>query len=322
MPPMPILSGRSARRPRLVPELDDVDLGRLVKQLRRPAASGGSVLKAALISTVLEKTGSDWDRRSHRISVAAQVTAEQGLAAAWLAREPHSADALVFHAHVDLLRGLRVRRLDDSAELVSHCYQAADLRPEDPTPWMILLGAARIERYRSATVNAVWREATARDPWHREAHLQMLGYLSVEEGGSSAGVLEFVDAVRHQVPAYAPCAGLELTAAVRQFHGLMAQGGVQALTAPRLWSGGRVSAALDQAGNQWPSPGFFRHAAALADLNVLAYALCAAQRRSDAAVVFQALAGTVTYWPWHVEGEPVAQYRAQQARGEGTGRTR
>jgi hypothetical protein len=150
----------------------------------------------------------------------------------------------------------------------------------------------------------------------------MLGYLSVEEGGSSARALEFVDAVRHQVPADAPCAGLELTAAVRQFHGLMAQGGVQALTARRLWSGARVSAALDQAGNQWPKPGFLRHAAALADLNVLAYALCAAQRRSDAAVVFQALAGTVTYWPWHVEGEALAQYKAQQARGEAKGRTR
>lgn len=287
-----------------------MDLGRLLKQLSKPATQGGSALKAALISALLEKTDRDWDRRSHRISVVAQATAEQGVAATWLAREPRSADALVFHAWVELLRGLRVRRLNDAAELVSHCYQAADLRPEDPAPWVILLGAARVERYGSTAVNSIWREATDRDPWHREAYLQVLGYLSVEEGGSSARVLEFVDAVRHRVPVDAPCAALELTAAVRQYHGLTAQGGVRALTARQLWSGAGVSAALDQAGSQWPKPGFFGHAAALADLNVLAYALCAAQRRADAAVVFDALAGAATYWPWHVDGDALTQYTA------------
>src|SRR5690606_11818542 len=147
--------------------------------------------------------------------------------------------------------------------------------------WVTLLGVARLARYAQREVNAIWREATARDRWHREAYLQMLAYLSPEEGGSSAAVLDFLDVVRDYIPANAPCAAVELTAAVRQYQGLLGQGGVRAMTAGQLWSGGRPAAALEQAAALWPKPGFFQHAGAPADLNMLAYALCAAGRAAD-----------------------------------------
>ncbi|MFE9775107.1 hypothetical protein ACFYOV_26215 [Streptomyces sp. NPDC005931] len=312
---MPLFSGRTTRRSRVVPALDDADLTRVLRQLSRRGV-GGRALEVAQVSTLLEETGENWDRRSHRVSVLAEATADTEIASSWLARQPQDADALVFHSWVALVRGLRHRRLDDAARLVSQCHRAAELRPADPLPWVVLLGMARIERYAQNDVNALWREATARDRWHREAYLQMLAHLSPEEGGSSASVLDFIDVVRTRIPANAPCAAIEVTAAVRQYQGLLAQGGVRAMTAGQLWQSGQLAAALEQAASLWAKPGFFQHAGTLADLNVLAYALCAAGRAADAHDVFQALQGTVTPWPWNVDGDPVQRFEQHRDKAE------
>ncbi|NJP48573.1 hypothetical protein HCJ93_00415 [Streptomyces sp. SBST2-5] len=314
---MPLFSSRTAKRPRIVPGLDDAVLARVLRQLSKRGGDSRAV-DVAIVSTVLEQTGADWDRREHRVSVLAEVTADTAISSAWVDQEPDDADALVFHSRVALVRGLRERQLRDVRQVVQDCRRASELDPADPLPWVTLLGVARLERYAQREVNAIWREATARDRWHREAYLQMLAYLSPEEGGSSAAVLDFLDVVREYIPANAPCAAVELTAAVRQYQGLLVQGGVRAMTAGQLWSGGRPAAALEQAAALWPKPGFFQHAGAPADLNMLAYALCAAGRAADAHPVFQVLQGTVTAWPWQVEGDPVQvfeQYRDKAERG-------
>ncbi|MEU6524725.1 hypothetical protein ABZ892_18330 [Streptomyces sp. NPDC046924] len=314
---MSLFSSRTAKRPRIVPALDDADLARVLKQVNK---RGGSVKQAevTLVATLLKETGSDWDRRGHRVSVLADSTVESGsdLASAWLAKEPENPDALMFHSRTGLARGLRDRHLEDAGQLVDQCHRAAELNPADPLPWVTLLGMARIERYAQSEVNAIWREATARDRWHREAYLQMLAHLSPEEGGSSAAVLDFIDVVRARIPANAPCAAIEVTAAVRQYQGLVAQGGVRAMTAGQLWEGGQIAASLEQAASLWAKPGFFQHAAAQADLNVLAYALCAAGRAADAYPVFQALQGTVTPWPWNDDGPAVQRFEQHQAKAE------
>lgn len=318
---MPLFSSRTRKRPRIVPALDDAVLARVLRQLSKRGGEGRS-LDIAIVSSVLEETGNDWDRRNHRVSVLAEATAGTGISSAWVDREPDSADALVFHGRVTLARGLHERRLPDVRRMVDDCRRASELNPADPLPWVTLLGVARIERYPQNEVNAIWREATARDRWHREAYLQMLAHLSPEEGGSSAAVLDFIDVVRMHIPANAPCAAIELTAAVRQYQGMLAQGGVRAMTAGQLWDGGQLGAVLDQAAALWAKPGFFQHAAAQADLNVLAYALCAAGRAAEAYPVFQTLQGMVTAWPWNAEGEAVPvfeQYRAKAERGRQSG---
>ncbi|MFI1417506.1 hypothetical protein ACH4VX_05845 [Streptomyces sp. NPDC020731] len=311
---MALFSSRTSR-PRTVPALDDADLARVLGRLSK-RNGGGKAADVTLVASLLEESGDDWDRRGHRLSVLAEATADAGLAAAWLDREPGSADALLLHSWAGLTRGLRDGHLEDAGQLVSQCHQAAERRPEDPLPWVVLLGVSRIERYGQNDVNAVWREATGRDRWHREAYLQMLAYLSPEEGGSSAAVLDFVDVVRTRIPANAPCAAVELTAAVRQYQGLLAQGGVRAMTAGQLWEGGQIAAALEQAAALWAKPGFFQHAAALADLNVLAYALCAAGRAADAHPVFQALQGMVTPWPWDVDGPALQRFEQHMSKSE------
>ncbi|WNM34734.1 hypothetical protein RKE30_32365 [Streptomyces sp. Li-HN-5-11] len=65
---------------------------------------------------------------------------------------------------------------------------------------------------------------------------------------------------------------------------------------------------LDHGMAHWLQPGHLRHAAAVADLGTLAYALVRAGRSGDADPVFSAVGGLVTPWPWNYEGDPVEQF--------------
>lgn len=275
---------------------------------------GMTDLHIARASALLAAAGRDWDRRSHRLSVLAASLPDTGLASAWAAREPRNPDALLLHAWVLLEHALRTGSLPDPSPLLRSCYLAAELRPEDPEPWVLLLGVARVERHDRQTVLQAWREALARDRWNRQAHLQMLGSLSPEASGSRLQVIEFIDAIRVRMPANAPAVAVELTACLGQYLNSVSRGGVEALMAREHWSQPLVRSVLDQALGTWPSAGFLRHAAALADLNLLAYALVCAERPADAATVFRALDGTATPWPWQCDGDPLSEFDRRQDR--------
>lgn len=106
----------------------------------------------------------------------------------------------------------------------------------------------------------------------------MLGYLSPWECGSHAQTVDFLDRVRAGAAPTAPTAGLEMAALIDLYQGTLDQGGLEALTAVHLWSRPNAVAALDRALADWPRPGYLTHAAAVADLNLLAYALVQAKR--------------------------------------------
>ncbi len=311
---MPIFGSRRGTA-RLAPELDDAALGRVRKLLQSPATPGMIGIRVDQLEGVLAEAGSDWDRRMHRIVVLARGC-DPSLAQAWLRRRPNSGDALLFSAWVELTRGRRLGELADPQSLVDTCYRAADLEPADPGPWIAVLGVLRTLRYPLPDVLPAWREATARDAWSREAHVQMLGYLSPEECGSPAQVLDFVDSMRTAVPPDAPTAGVELISLVERHRRTVSNGGLTALMAGSQWSQPRVEAALDQALRDWLKPGYLQHAEALADLNLLAYALVQANRTRDAATVFPAIGGIVTPWPWGLDGDPVQQFTHWQDRAQ------
>jgi hypothetical protein len=309
---MPIFGPRRGTA-RLAPELDDVALGRVRKQLQTansPALMGIWVDKT---EKLLEEAGTDWDRRMHRLLVLARSAGPE-VARYWLRRRPGSADAMTFSAWVDLSHGRWKGRLEDPQGLLEMCYRAAELAPADPGPWVAVLGVLRTLRCPLADVLPAWREATARDGWNREAHVQMLGYLSPEECGSPAQVLDFVDSMRSAVPPNAPTAGVELISLVERHRRTVSGGGLTALMASGQWSQPPVEAALNQALADWPEPGYLTHAAAYADLNLLAYALVQANRTRDAALVFPELKGLVTPWPWGLDGDPVQQFTDWQDR--------
>ncbi len=268
----------------------------------------------AQMSRLMNQDSGDWDRRTHRLSVLADYLSESHLPRAWARREPRNAGALVLHAWTQLTRGRSQGRLEDTAAVTESCFRAADLAPEDPTPWVVLLGVSRLERRPQREVFGAWNEVLTRDRWNREAYLNMLRYLTPQEAGSRIQVLEFVDALSARMPANAPCAATELTAQVLQYQSVLARGGVEALVARNHWSLAPAAQALDRAVNTWVRPEFLRHAAALADLNLLAYALMAADRRHDARLAFEALGGTVTAWPWRVGGDPLTEFGQAQSR--------
>ncbi|MEV7687801.1 hypothetical protein [Streptomyces bungoensis] len=314
---MAFLSSRR-KRSRLAPELDDQDLGKLLKSLVATARTGTIAttdLCAAQISRLLDQDARDWDRRTHRLGVLAGYLTETHLPRSWAAREPRNAHALLLHAWTRVARARRQGGApDDPAGTVDSCLRAAELAPEDPTPWVVLLELARVERREQSQVFGVWNEVLARDRWNREAYLSMLGYLSPEEAGSRVQVLDFVDSLGARMPANVPCAGTELTAQVRQYHTLLARGGVEALVARNHWSHAMAAQALDRVAHTWVQPGFLRHAGALADLNTLAYALTAADRRREAHAVFETLGGVVTPWPWQAGGDPLTEFDQAQRR--------
>lgn len=268
------------------------------------------------VERIIAEAGSDWDRRAHRCAVLAEAAAPSRLARSWRQRQPGSADALVFDAWVELVRGRHegVMTEADADACADSCYRAADSRPEDPTPWVVLLGILRLLRADAQRLFEVWHEVAARDPWHREAHLQMLHYLSPEECGSRSRQLDFLDAVRAGVPATAPAVGIELTALVEEHERITARGGVEALLARGQWAHARASAALERAVTDWPRPGRLQHAAALADLNMLAYALVQAGRVREATATFELIGETVTPWPWGLDGDPLQQFGYWQAK--------
>ncbi|MFE7438980.1 hypothetical protein ACFU7X_00685 [Streptomyces chartreusis] len=305
------------RKPRLAPECDDVELGRTLKALRRqphPRAVYATDLRASAISTLLGKTGMDWDRRSHRLAVLAQATAHTSIPSVWIKHEPERVDAMLLYAWSEVLRAPRKEGMEDPEGAVRFCHRAADLSPQDPIPWVVLLAMSRVECYGRSDVIRIWQEAIARDRWNREAHLQLLGYLSPDECGSRMQVIDFVDHVRHRIPSNAPACALELTAAVRQYCDMLSRGGVEAIMARDFWKHREAASPLSNAVDTWLQPGFLRHAAAPADLNVLAYALVAAGQKAQAARAFAALAGAVASWPWGLDSDPVSAYSRSRLR--------
>ncbi|MER6302940.1 hypothetical protein ABT247_25765 [Kitasatospora sp. NPDC001539] len=312
---MSIFRRLRASGPRLRPELDDVQLGRVRRQLQSTGRLGVDDVQIDQVERLLQEAGADWDRRGHRFAVLAEAAAPSAFARSWRRRRQRSTDALVFDAWVELVRGRQAGGMEDARAAADQCYRAADAEPADPGPWVVLLAMLRLIRAESREVFAVWSEVAARDPWNREACLQMLRYLSPEECGSRSGQLDFVDSLRASMPPAAPVVGVELTALVDEYARTTAKGGVEGLMARRQWTHVRATGALDAALNVWPRQGRLRHAAALADLNLLAYALVQAGRVREAGETFQAIGDTVTAWPWSLDGDPLQRFAYWQAKG-------
>ncbi|MEV7773500.1 hypothetical protein [Kitasatospora sp. NPDC086791] len=303
-----------ASGPSLRPELDDVDLGRVRRQLKSPGLPGQSAIQVDQVERLLREAGTDWDRRGHRFAVLAEAAAPSTLAHNWRLRRAQQADPLMFEGWVELVRGRHAGRMEDARAAADTCYRAADLAPDDPTPWVVLLGILRLMRAESRDVVAVWHEVSERDPWNREAHLQMLRYLSPEECGSRSAQLNFVDTVRASAPLTAPTAAVELTALVDEHARTASAGGVEALLVRRQWTHNRAVTALDTALREWPRLGGLTHAAAAADLNVLAFALIQATRIRESADAFRRIDNSVTAWPWVLVGDPLQQFTYWQSR--------
>ncbi|MGW2288714.1 hypothetical protein [Streptomyces phaeochromogenes] len=297
-----------------MPELDDRALGTVLKTLRQPPMPGMAEIQTALLDQSLTEPRGDWDRKWHRISVLAQYAMDSHLPEAWLARQPHDANIIALHGWTECLRALRRGSMPTAQDVLDACHRAADDRPADPTHWVVILGVLRCLGAPQREVFWAWNEVLIRDRWHRQAHLDMLSYLSPAECGSHMQMMDFVDSVQASMPPTAPTLGLELTAATRQYINTLDTGGPSALLARDQWHHRADASILERALNWQLDPRCLHHAAALADLNALAFALAAARRPNDAKAVFATLGGIVTPWPWNALGDPLTAYERESKR--------
>jgi hypothetical protein len=298
--------------PRLAPELDDQALARTLKIVSAPVRAVGQTDQYLVVLEKLLREGDqDDDRRAFRLSLIAGH-AETAIRK-WRHESPNNPDALLLSAWSRLaaakeagaVGGGASRELDAA---LNDCRTAAELRPEDSVPWIAALGILRQQRRPWPEVEPVWRALRERDPWSRMAHLELLGYLSPEECGSQTAVLDFVGAVAAGAPAGSPVSALPLEAQLRRYHRVLAAGGVGAIGADEVFRQPTLTRLLECPRLDWPRPGFLTHAAALADLNLLAYALLHTASPQSAAPVFQRLGGVVTAWPWSIDGDPVERF--------------
>ncbi|MFE9621611.1 hypothetical protein [Streptomyces sp. NPDC006527] len=116
------------------------------------------------------------------------------------------------------------------------------------------------------------------------------------------------------MPPHMPPACLPLAAAVDQYHCELAGSGLSALVAARYREQPQNARLLDRIAAQWLQPGHLRHAARVADLNLLAYALAKAGRTEEAGRAFHATENLVCPWPWQHEGDPVERYAHRRRR--------
>lgn len=314
---------RSQRPPRrLRPELDDGPLVRALTHLQAQIAAQGNNLaecndRGALtypIEQALRDPGEDWDRRMHRLLVFSTLPDAYVLASQWRAWNPASADAMLLHAFAGIARARAGDAGTDLSATISLCRNAAELAPADPAPWVALLSYHRLLRAPWAQVHPIWMAVKTRDPWNREAHWQMLHYVSPEECGSNVLTVQFTDWVAVSEPAGSPVAAISLAASLNRYRRALAAGGITALTAHRHWNQPQERALVDNALATWTQPGFLRHAAALADLNLLAYVLTKAVRLKDAWPVFEASAEVATSWPWELDGDPLSEVQESHSR--------
>ena len=293
------------QRPCVRPELDDEPLYRAIQAIRpRQQMHGlGTDRSHAIwepVAELLRETGADWDRRVHRVSVLADAL-PPAVVDGWINRRAGDRDALAVHAY-------RTRTEDA-------CLDAATAYPDDPTPWIAMLAQRRVSRS-TADVPEIWKQIITRDPLNRTAHHEMLLHLSPRCcGESSFDMRDFAQQCAQETPYGSPLSILPLAARVENYAYRLGLG--KHRDAPDLsghWYGPTVAREIDSVLDRWFRTRAPQHAQAVADLNILAFALVMTQQTARAEAVFQRLGRHMTSFPWSTGNDPVGTFAYWQRR--------
>ncbi|MFC9286366.1 hypothetical protein [Streptomyces sp. NPDC057052] len=261
--------------------------------------------------SLLARTGDDWDRRGHRITVLALEPYAAAWAHAWLVAEPDSADAAVLLALAQVRRALRGRETPATARTA--CRAAAAAAPADPTPW---LGLLMLEREGTADAVRIFEEIRARHRDHHHAHHRMVALLA--ERRADAGpdplheVYEFAVWAAEQAPADSPLAILPIVAHAERYRALALRGHAPAdPTAALHWRDHRAADVMKAAFDWWLEWEHDDHPRRLVDLNFLAHAKFCEGLPAEAAALFRRIGDHVTPAPWsYPDRDPYAAFHA------------
>ncbi|MGW5639963.1 hypothetical protein [Streptomyces sp. NPDC003832] len=312
-PPPPLGRGRkrAARNPDAA--LDDLDLA-----AARAALAQGRWQTAR---SLLARTGDDWDRRGHRVTVLAQEPYAAPWAREWLLAEPESGDARVLLALAQVHRALRGKEKPDRARAA--CGTAAGHAPADPTPWLGLLMLTRGTGTEDEALK-VFEEIRQRYADHHHAHHVMVARLA--ERHPAAGpdplheVYDFAGAAAERAPADSPLAVLPVVAHAERYRVLAAAGHEGAdPAASGHWVGRRARQVMKAAFDWWLEWEHEGHPRRLVDLNFLAHAKYCEGRGAEAAALFHRIGEHVTPEPWsYPDRDPYPAFRAARDNALGT----
>ncbi|TJZ44115.1 hypothetical protein FCH28_31440 [Streptomyces piniterrae] len=314
-------SGGEEFRPAFHPAGFDHELRAVVEDLR--------VGRWMTTRDLLARTGAHWALRTSRSQVLSAVAAGSHTVEAWLTEEPHSADARMMRARVAVARATQAhgQQHPRTGELTTEARQAGRLAahaaPDDPVPWICLLGLARLDVRRELPEHRErpWElmlpagpwgllyEVYVRDRFNREAYHRMLQYFHSLSGVSPAAAIDFARWVVSWAPEQSPLRVLPLYACAEHYHRRRRQGSDDPLLY-RQWARDPIVQDIDRA-LSW-----FHHtppgSRSVLDLNHLAHALWAGRRYAQSAPVFAALGPYATRFPWaYMADDPSAPDAAE-----------
>ena len=296
-----------------LPDIPPVDVTRwglppesaLSTDLSRPVPVIGAAVAAARAgdwrpaAQLLHHCYGDWAMRAAAVHALGEAAADDGTwLNSWRAAVGENRHLAVVEAHglFWLAWKLRGNRPEASTEQHEAFYQtvlrseaashhAAQLAPEDPTPWCTLVTLARGRGYDTDTFAAVWRELQARDPLHRTGHEFALMYMSPEDGpGSHDPVFAFAE----RAAAASPSLIFLVIKAAYDYEDHN----------ERIWKDARIHRALDALLAWLASPAGGGGVYANSDRSWAAYGLVSADRGAEAVPLFAGLGTDASSRPW------------------------
>ncbi|GGZ03133.1 hypothetical protein [Streptomyces nitrosporeus] len=304
-------AGRSAHS--FDPALGDGELIEVRHRFAQGRWTGARALLAA--------TGTDWDRRGHRVMVLAGVPSAAGWARDWLLAEPGSPDATTLLACADVLRSLRPKaRPAERDRAREACLAAAALAPADPTPWLGLMTLDRTHGTQD-TVSAHFEQIRSRHPEHHQAHHLMTARLAEAGSGSDPlhQVYDFAAWAAEHAPADSPLAVLPVVAHAERYRVMAAEGSAPGdPAASGHWTGRRARQVMKAAFDWWLEWEREDHPRHHTDLNFLAHAKVCEGRSAEAAALFHRIGPHATEAPWSYAGrDPYPAFVAARAHALG-----
>jgi hypothetical protein len=298
------------------PAFDDADLAdardELVQGTWEPARE------------LLETAAADWDRRSHRIGVLAEAAAGAAWVEQWQLHDPRNRDVAVLRAQVEVVRVLRsatgATRGNTAGDAERHCRRAAELAPEDPTPWVSLVTLARAQGSDRNEFWQRWQGVNTRDRVHRDGFHQALIFLFDAWYGSHAEMYDFAYWVAGEAPPGSPLAILPLVAHAESYrYRFAAYRGLDKAGLGLHWTQPQVGRDIDVALERWLNANARPHAQAMADRNYLLHALIHADRWRETRSLFEAIGPHLTRIPWTYTGDPETAFAYWRKRALGAG---
>ncbi|MBL1081277.1 hypothetical protein JK359_04680 [Streptomyces actinomycinicus] len=262
---------------------------------------------------LLAAIGRDWDRRSAVAYLLAESAAEEDAwLLAWEAARPGDPDAAVVRARSTVILAWELRggkgaqyttreQFDGFhrtlASARDEIARAAELNPDDPTPYIAEIWVALGLGYPNAEMDKLWSEITTRAPHHYEAHFSALQYWCAKWRGSERLAFEFAERAAADAPLGSLLTAMPLIAHFEHDESEDAA----ADNTPEMLA--RVEAALADVAAADPS-----HPRLPELRHLLAFYLHLQDRNEAALEQFKLVDGHVNALPWRYRGDVAGYY--------------